>query len=104
MSPDSGHHRADDDPDGRENGRRGEHVADIAEPGGQAALDEDDTQRRRAKVLRELGVVELYPQHAFPEHDPYREEQQQAGEADPARHPRGDDAGQQHQPPASNAR
>jgi hypothetical protein len=45
-----------------------------------------------------LGVVELDTQHAFPENDPYRKEQQQAGEADPARHPSGDDAGQQHQP------
>ena len=64
--PNSGHRRADDNPDYRENGRRGKHFADIPEPGGQAALDEDCTQRRRAKVLRELGVVELDAPTRFP--------------------------------------
>ena len=66
MGPHCGHRSADDDPDGRENGRWGEHAADIAEPGGQAALDEDDTQRRRAQVLRELGVVETGSPTRFP--------------------------------------
>ena len=46
-----------------------------------------------------MGVVETYPQHAFPEHNSYGKEQQQAGKADPARYPRGNDAGEQRHTP-----
>ena len=62
-----GDHRADDHTDGGQRGRGCQHLADVGEPGGQTAFDEDDGQRRGADVPGQFDVVELQPEPVLAE-------------------------------------
>ena len=48
-------------------------------------------------MFRRADVVELQTEPVLAEDDADAEEQQQAGQPHPGRHPGGDDAGQQHE-------
>ena len=53
-----------------------EHFADVAEPGGQTALDQDDAQRGGADVLGQLSVVEVQAEPVLANKHAHPEEQQ----------------------------
>ncbi len=91
-------HHADRDADRRQQGRRQQQPADVGPPGAQPAFDEDDGQRRGAESLGQLGVVEVDAEHVFAEQHAESQEQQQAGQAEPAGGACGGDAGEQHHP------
>jgi hypothetical protein len=74
--------------------------------GGEAALGQDEDERRETERLGERGVVELDAQHRLPEHHPDAEVEEQRGQAEPHGHPDRDDA-DQHDPrrdPSSSSR
>ena len=83
-----------DHTDGGQRARGCQHLADVGEPSGQTAFDEDDGQRRGADVPGQFDVVELQPQAVLAEHHSDEQEQQQAGKPHSGRHPGTDDAGQ----------
>ena len=93
-----GDRHADGHAHGGQHRGRGQHPPDIGEPRGQAAFDEDDRQRHGAQVIGEQVVVEMQAEPVLADDDADAEEQQQAGQPDPAGRPGGDDAGQQHEP------
>ncbi len=66
----------DPDTHGGEHAGRSEHFADVAEPGGQPALDQDDAQRRGPQVLGQLRVVEFQPEAVLADKHADPEEQQ----------------------------
>ena len=65
--------------------------------GGEAALGQDEDERREPERLGERGVGELDAQHRLAEHHPDAEVEQQRGQAEPHGHPDRDDA-DQHDP------
>ena len=93
-----GDRHADRHADGGQRARGRQHLAHVGEPGRQAAFDEDDRQRHRAEVVGEQVVVEVQTEPVLADDDADAEEQQQAGQPHPGGRPRGDDAGQQHEP------
>jgi hypothetical protein len=56
--------------------------------GGQPALCEDQHQRAQAKRLRKPGIIKGHTDPGFAEREAQSQEQQQAWQADPMRHPR----------------
>ncbi len=97
MRTDRRDHHADDHADGGQRGRRRQHLADVAEPGGETAFDQDHGQRRGAQVPGHFHVVEPQPEPVLADRHTDQQEQQHAGEPDAGRHARTHDAGQQHE-------
>nr|BFE48973.1 hypothetical protein GCM10017745_24000 [Saccharothrix mutabilis subsp. capreolus] len=63
--------------------------------GGQAALGEDQHERRRAQRAGQVGVLELDAEHRFAQQHADAQVEQERGQTEPDRHPHRDDREQQ---------
>ena len=71
-----GDQHAHSDTDHGQNRRRSQYLANVAESGGEPALDQDDAQRGRPQALGQLCAVEVQSESGLPNQHAHSEEQQ----------------------------